>query len=164
MITKQQYIDSIAFELTVIRHLATKVDAAHFEFRPTPKQRSMHELMQYMSTIFGAGMDMIATGDQSKYAVWSEKTPAVTVENFDSLIALEDAHIREVLGSMSDAMLEESITLYGTARSRAEHLINGPLKWAAAYKMQLFMYLKMTGNEHLNTMNLWVGIDPKIEA
>ena len=47
----------------------------------------------------------------------------------------------------------------GIERTRAEHLLNGPLKWAAAYKMQLFMNLKMSGAEHLNTLNLWAGMD-----
>ena len=29
----------------------------------------------------------------------------------------------------------------------------------AAYRTQLFMYLKACGREELNTMNLWAGID-----
>jgi len=29
----------------------------------------------------------------------------------------------------------------------------------AAYRMQLFLYLKACGGEELNTMNLWAGMD-----
>jgi hypothetical protein len=29
----------------------------------------------------------------------------------------------------------------------------------AAYRTQLFLYLKACGREELNTMNLWVGMD-----
>ena len=160
MITKQQYIDSITFELGVIRHLATKIDAAHLDFKPTPKQRSTHELMTYMSTIFGGAIDMIkAGGDRTVYKAWLDKTPAATLENFAELMKIEEDHIREVVGGMSDEELAERVTIYGSERTRAEHLLNGPLKWATAYKMQLFMNLKMSGAEHLNTMNLWAGMD-----
>ena len=165
MITKQQYIDSINFELGVIRHLATKIDAAHLDFKPTPKQRSTHELMTYMSTIFGGAVDMIkASGDRSVYKAWTDKTPAVTLENFSDLLAVEEKHIAEVVGEMTEAELSEAVTIYGATRTRAEHLLNGPLKWAAAYKMQLFMNLKMSGAEHLNTLNLWAGMDGQLGA
>jgi hypothetical protein len=29
----------------------------------------------------------------------------------------------------------------------------------AAYRMQVFLYLKAGGREELNTMNLWAGMD-----
>ena len=29
----------------------------------------------------------------------------------------------------------------------------------AAYRMQLFLYLKSSGREELNTLNLWMGMD-----
>ena len=160
MITKQEFIDSLSFELSVIRHLGEKVKAETFEFRPTPSQRSMHELMTYMSTIFGAAVDNIKTGDTSAYSVWAKNTPAVTLENFSELIQKEEDHIKKSISDMSEEELNEAITLYGRERTRAMHLFNGPLKWATAYKLQLFMYLKMTGQEHLGTMNLWAGMDP----
>ena len=164
MITKQQYMDSLAFEFTVIKHLATKIDAAHLDFKPTPKQRTTHELLTFMTTIFGAAVDNIANGDTAAYKTWAEKTPAVTLENFASLLDTEEAHVREIVMAMTDAALDEKVAIYGTTRTRAEHLLNGPLKWAAAYKMQLFMNLKMSGAEHLNTMNLWAGMDGKMGA
>lgn len=165
MITKQQYIDSITFELGVIRHLATKIDAAHLDFKPTEKQRSTHELMTYMSTIFGGAVDMIkAAGDRSVYKAWTDKTPAVTLANFDELMKIQEKHIQDVVSAMTEEDLAEKVTIYGNERTRAEHLLNGPLKWAAAYKMQLFMNLKMSGAEHLNTMNLWAGMDGSMGA
>jgi hypothetical protein len=30
----------------------------------------------------------------------------------------------------------------------------------AAYRTQIFLYLKSCGREELNTMNLWAGMDP----
>ena len=160
MITKQEFIDSISFELNVIRHLGSKVKPEHFEFRPTPKQRSTHELMVFMTYIFGAAIDNIKAGNTESTEIWKKETPPVTLENFNDLIQKEEDHIKKIISGMSESDLNESVTLYGRERTRASHLLNGPFKWAAAYKLQLFMYLKMTGQEHLNTMNLWAGMDP----
>ena len=167
MITKQEFIDSLCFELQVIRHLGEKVKIETFEFRPTTKQRSTHELLHFLCYIFGAAIDNVkesslAVPDNWKSAAekWKSQLPEVTLENFSELIKIQEDHIQNVVGAMSETELGESITLYGRERTRAMHLLNGPLKWASAYKLQLFMYLKMNGQEHLNTMNLWAGMDP----
>jgi hypothetical protein len=163
MITKEEYIASISFDFNVIRHLASKIQPETFDWKPTPTQRTIHELMTYMGHIFGLGMDMILEGDAKRDAnieKWKATTPAVTLENFSELITKQEKYINEVVGNMSEEQLNEKIALFGNTQSRAVHLLNGPLKWASAYKMQLFLYLKATGQSHLNTMNLWVGMDP----
>jgi predicted NAD/FAD-binding protein len=43
-------------------------------------------------------------------------------------------------------------------------ILNGPAKWLAAYKMQLFLYAKASGATELKTSNLWRGTDPKPAA
>ena len=43
-------------------------------------------------------------------------------------------------------------------------ILNGPAKWLAAYKMQLFLYAKASGAPELKTSNLWRGADPKPAA
>ena len=43
-------------------------------------------------------------------------------------------------------------------------VLEGPLKWLTAYKMQLFLYAKATGATQLKTSNLWRGTDPKPPA
>lgn len=160
MITKEQYIESLVFELKVIRHLASKVDSQHFEYRPTSNQRSLHELMQYISYVFASGVDAIKEGGTGPFTTWSESTPKVTLDNFDALMEKQEQHIRTTIPTFTEEMLSEEVDLYGR-QTRAMHLLNGPLKWATAYKMQLFLYLKQTGQEHLNTMNLWAGMDPQ---
>ena len=43
-------------------------------------------------------------------------------------------------------------------------VINGPLKWLSAYKLQLFLYAKATGARDIGTSNAWAGIDWKKQA
>ena len=48
--------------------------------------------------------------------------------------------------------------LLGRMRS-GSFLVNSVLSGCAAYRTQLFLYLKACGRDELNTMNLWAGID-----
>ena len=49
--------------------------------------------------------------------------------------------------------------MFGNKATRGLWFVRLPLTHYAAYRMQLFMYLKACGRDELNTMNLWVGID-----
>jgi hypothetical protein len=46
----------------------------------------------------------------------------------------------------------------------ASALLEFPLKWAPAYRMQLFLQAKAAGLSELNSSNLWRGHDPKPKA
>ena len=52
VLTKNELIGSLQNEVRILQHLATKVDKAHLDYRPTPKQRSTLEWFQYL-TIMG---------------------------------------------------------------------------------------------------------------
>ncbi len=49
-------------------------------------------------------------------------------------------------------------TVYITTLGLA--ILNGPLKWLTAYKLQLFLYAKACGAE-IGTANAWAGMDWK---
>ena len=49
--------------------------------------------------------------------------------------------------------------MFGRKASRGSTIVSLVLSHYAAYRMQLFLYLKACGREELNTMNLWVGRD-----
>ena len=50
--SKSEFISAIQNEVRILLHLASKVDPAKLDYRPTPKQRSLLEHLQYM-TIMG---------------------------------------------------------------------------------------------------------------
>jgi hypothetical protein len=52
VLTKDELIDELLHELRILLHLVSKVDPAKLDYRPTPTQRSLLELLQYL-TIFG---------------------------------------------------------------------------------------------------------------
>jgi hypothetical protein len=49
--------------------------------------------------------------------------------------------------------------MFGNKASCGPWLVTMLLSHYAAYRMQLFLYLKNSGNEELNTLNLWAGMD-----
>ena len=58
-----------------------------------------------------------------------------------------------------DADFRGEIEMFGRKASRAAFLLELVLGGCAAYRTQLFCYLKACGREELNTMNLWKGVD-----
>jgi hypothetical protein len=49
--------------------------------------------------------------------------------------------------------------MFGQKHSRGGFIVNLVLCGCAAYRTQLFLYLKACGREELSTMNLWAGMD-----
>jgi hypothetical protein len=49
--------------------------------------------------------------------------------------------------------------MFGTKLSRGSLVVSLVLGGHAAYRTQLFCYLKSCGRGELNTMNLWAGVD-----
>lgn len=64
-----------------------------------------------------------------------------------------------LLAGVSDEAMREEVEMFGQRSSRGSYFVNLVLCAFAAYRTQLFCYLKSCGREELNTMNLWVGID-----
>ena len=64
-----------------------------------------------------------------------------------------------MLGSCSDSDLRAEKELFGARASRGAWLVNLVLSHYVAYRMQLFLSLKASGREELNTINLWLGKD-----
>src|SRR5712664_3009752 len=51
VLTKDELIKALQNEVRILLHLASKADLAKLDYRPTPKQRSMLELLQYLAIL-----------------------------------------------------------------------------------------------------------------
>jgi hypothetical protein len=69
------------------------------------------------------------------------------------------AFFEQTLDAASDDDMRAEIDMFGRRASRGSTLVNLVLLHYTAYRMQLFLYLKSSGREELNTLNLWVGVD-----
>ncbi len=158
MITKKQFLDNFTKELEVIRHLGTKVEQEMLEYKPTEKQRTMLELMNYLGHIFNTGTSMIVEGSAKNYQEITKQAPVVTISNFDLVMQEQKEVVAKRIQDFTDEELSEEIEIFGNKNTRAVHLL-GVLEWASAYKMQFFLYIKSCGNHDINTSNLWRGVD-----
>ena len=159
MITKEQYIDSLVRELEIIKHLGEKVKPEQMSFKPTEKQRTLGELMQYLGYVFPALIDGVTKNDKAIYMQYHDAAVMPTPETFASIIDGEIAKVKELVMPLTEEQMEVEVDMW-VKQTVAMHLL-GALKNAVAYKMQMFLYLKQSGSPELNTMNLWAGKDPE---
>ena len=95
-------------------------------------------------------------------SAWTTGEAAAKAMNLDEAkdaIGKQSALCAELLGSCSDADLRAEIEMFGGKASRGSMIVSLVLSHYAAYRMQLFLYLKGCGREELSTMNLWAGMD-----
>jgi hypothetical protein len=159
-LTKTELIESLQNEVRILQHLATKVDRASLDYRPTPKQRSTLEWLQYL-TIMGPELvkgikDLKFDGES-----WVRAEEAAKARDFDQTVAalgtLNDAYAS--LADLSDEDFRAEFEMFGAKYTRASAVVNVVICGHAAYRTQLFNHLKACGRDELNTMNLWAGMD-----
>ena len=162
ILTRTELIKSLQKEVRLLLHLAGKVDQTALDYRPTPKQRSTLELLRYLS-LMGPALLGYARGQPMDAAAMSGAMQAAEARNFDETLAAIAAHAdlyAKVLAEMSDDDFRaETKGMDGGPTTCGEFIVNHVIAQSAAYRMQLFMYLKASGQQELNSMNLWVGID-----
>jgi hypothetical protein len=97
-------------------------------------------------------------------AVWTAAEEAGKARDFDQTLAViagQGEVLADLLGALPDEAFREEINLFGMPASRGSFIVNVALSGYAAYRTQLFCYLKACGREELSTMNLWMGADGK---
>jgi len=157
MYTKDNFIKSLKNEVRIIKNLAKKIPEGTMDYRPTPVQRSTLELLQYLS-ISGAGtMKAILTGDIKVYGEYHTHKTETTSENFADKMDAQEKDMLETFAQFKDEDFTQDVDFYGI-KTKVEHLIDGVLKNFAAYRMQLFLYMKSNG-AYVSTMDLWAGMD-----
>jgi hypothetical protein len=162
VLTKSELLASLEHEVRILLHLASKIDPTQLDYRPTPKQRSTIELLQYL-TVMGPGLVRAAIAGIFDPPAWAAAEQTARTLPFDQVlaaIAAQSDTYATLLSDVSDGDFRTTITMFGRETSRGAFIVNLVLGGCAAYRTQLFMYLKACGREELSTMNLWGGTDP----
>jgi hypothetical protein len=164
VLTKTELVTSLQNEVRILLHLASKIDRAWLDYRPTPKQRSTIELLKYLSYM-GPMLVKLALGkfERTDRTVWTAVHQAAEGRNFDETLAEIASHTEAyaaLLADVSDADFRAEMDGFSGKTTRGSFLVNLVLCGCAAYRTQLFLYLKACGREELTTANLWSGVDP----
>jgi hypothetical protein len=162
-LTKEELISSLQNEVRILQHLCTKIEPSMLDYRPTPKQRSTLELLRYLTNMGPQLVQGAKTGTFNVEA-WTKASQEAEARDFNqtvkALAAQHDAYAA-LIGPMTDADFRETVNMFGTPMSRGAFIVNLVLAGCAAYRTQIFLYLKANGREELTTANLWGGADPQ---
>ena len=152
-------------EVRLVLHLASKIEPRMLDYRPSAKQRSLLELMQYLVVMAPAQLVTIVAGDftmegfRARWQPAEAAAKAMNLEQAKAAIANQCDLFAELIGQCTDAALRAEVEMFGSRASRGLWIVRLPLCHYSAYRMQLFLYLKAAGRGELNTMNLWAGTD-----
>ena len=165
-LTKEEVIAQLQKEVRILVHLASKIERAQLDYRPTPKQRSTIELLRYLVNMGPLLVKAIKSGTFDVEA-WQAGTAKANAADFDqvlSMIRAQEAEYASLLSSWAEADFRGSIEMFCRSATRAAWLLELVLNGCAAYRTQLFCYLKACGREELTTANLWQGVDAAVPA
>jgi hypothetical protein len=162
VLTKQQLIDCLKKEVRILVHLCSKVTPEMLDYRPTPKQRSTIELLRYLTIMGPVLVPSIQQGAflEQEWGAAQAKAEAMDFDGIVESLKSQADFYAEAINRISDTEMQGEIELFGAKATRGAWLVDLVVCGHAAYRTQLFCYLKACGREELNTMNLWMGMDP----
>ena len=163
VLTKSELIGLLQNEVRILTHLVTKIDPAAVDYRPTEKQRSTVELLRYLC-VMGPVLVKSALSGSFEQAEWGARAEALKDADLPKLTATIAAQAEEyaaLLANVSDETFRKEIEMFGAKHTVGSFIVAMVLGGCAAYRTQLFCYLKACGRTELGTMNLWAGMDPQ---
>ncbi len=166
VLTKSELLESLRHEVHVLLHLASKIRPSMLDYRPTPKQRSTIELLKYLAVM---GPELVKAAKRGGFdpAAWTEAEKAVATRDFEGTVATIREHAAAyaaLLADMTDEDFRTEIDMFGSRTTRGKFIVGLVLGGCAAYRTQLFVYLKACGREELSTLDLWAGVDGQAAA
>jgi hypothetical protein len=167
VLTRSELIALLQKEVRILVHLTGKIERTTLDYRPTPKQRSTLELLRYLS-IMGPQLVLAAKRGGFDADAWKAANAVAEARDFDqtvAAIAAQETEYPQLLGDMSDADFRSEMDTFGGGKmTRGMFIVNLVLNGHAAYRTQLFCYLKSCGRDELSTSNLWQGLDAPAAA
>ena len=167
VLTKEELLSGLHHEAHILTHLASKADRSMHDYRPTQSQRSMLELLRYLAIMGPTQIELIRNDGFNPTTLrraWSAAEQRAHAMSFDEAVAAIrqlPGEYRRLLADWSEEDLRTEIDMFGNRFTRGKMLVMMVYNAHAAYRTQLFCYLKSCGRDELGTMNLWAGQDPR---
>ncbi len=159
---KQHLLNSIEKEIQICRRLYTKIPADQMNFRPKEGVRSTLELLQYLS-IAGTLMPTYwlkesETDFTAFYVANTTASKSMPAEQFLTVMDEQLVKLKDLFNQITEVdLMQKEITYPWTGGKAAlgEGIISTSIKWLAAYKLQLFLFIKLSGDQPLATADAW---------
>jgi len=161
MLSRHDILDALIREIQITRHLVGKVPEGGMDFRPSEGQRTMLELLRYQSFCGLGGTYAMIDGGWDRYQALAAASAELGADDILPALDAQTAGLEEVFEGMTDEAFagQEATSPRGEKMTLGKALLEHPVKWMTAYKLQLFLYCKLAGNEEIWTPNCWGGVD-----
>jgi hypothetical protein len=163
MINKSQIAASMARECDICKHLHEKLTPAAYSFKPSEKQRGTVELLQYVAICGIAAIQSLYQSNWKVFGDYYARVKDLKPEDFPAAMDRQKQEIHEFFDGITEHTLEtrDALLPVGGTQLLGQAILDLPFKWLPAYKLQLFLYAKMTGSTEIGTVNAWMGMDWK---
>ena len=162
---KQQLLSNIEKEIKICQRLYTKIQPEQLDYRPKEGIRSISELLQYLSIIGSTMLSYWLKDDDTDfntfYGTTAAKAKAMQPEQFLTAMDEQMVRIKNLFDKISEEdLLNREVTYpWGAKEPLGQAIIATSIKWLSAYKLQLLLFIKLSGNEKLGTADAWVLTD-----
>lgn len=159
---KQHLLNNIEKEIKICCRLYTKIPPDQMNFRPKEGVRSILELLQYLSiigsTMLGYWLKKDDTDFNTFFSTKIATSAAILPEQFLSAMDEQVATIKDLFNQISeeDLLNKEIAYPWGGQEPLGQAIIATSIKWLAAYKLQLFLFIKLCDDQKLGTADAWV--------
>jgi hypothetical protein len=159
---KQHLLNNIEKEINICRRLYTKLPPDQMNYKPGEGVRTNLELLQYLSTAPTIALNYWLKESDTDFGTYygTKIAASKTMPHEQFLTAMSEQIVmaRKLLDQVSeDDLLNKEITYpwSGEKAPLGEAIIATSIKWLAAYKLQLFLLIKLCGDKQLATADAW---------
>jgi hypothetical protein len=132
------------------------------DFKTRDEIRTTHELLQYLCIIGTAPLNYWLNKSDIPFGTFfSEVTAASKQIPHEKFLSIMDEQI-EMTGKLFDQINEEDLFNkevtypWGEKAPMGEAIICTSIKFLSAYKLQLFLHIKLCSDQKLGTADAWV--------
>ena len=166
MLSKQQFLESVAGETSVCKHLFNKIPEGGLDYSPGENMRNTLELLRYLTYCGLAPTEALLKENWELIQNHVSAASSLEGPQFPQQMEEQQRQLEEMLQEVPEEDLKSRQVRvpWGAQMSLGEALVNLPLKFLTAYRMQLFLYAKAAGARELGTYNCWMGCDPPAQS
>ncbi len=159
---KHHLLNAIVKEFNICKRLYTKIPHDKMDFKTSDEIRTTHELLQYLCIIGTAPLNYWLNKSEMPFGTFfSEITAASKQIPHEKFISIMDEQI-EMAGKLFDQINEEDLFNkevtypWGEKAPMGEGIICTSIKFLSAYKLQLFLHIKLCSDQKMGTADAWV--------
>src|SRR5262245_6345913 len=118
VLTKDELIATLQNEVRILVHLAGKVQPNMLDYRPTPKQRSTMELLQYLVVMGPMLVKAIKAGafDREGWGAAAAEAKAMNLDQVVAAIGRQSGLYADQLAGFTEADFRGEIDLFGSGK------------------------------------------------